>query len=61
MPIIDVTSTDLICRSPDMTDKRTPFAATAGEVVRVTWGAEGSTTPLKGPCSFWLAKQSSGG
>ncbi|KAJ2746861.1 hypothetical protein GGI20_001014 [Coemansia sp. BCRC 34301] len=61
-PVVDVQSTDLICRSPDMADDRKPFSIGAGETIRLTWAIGGNATfteePIKGPCSFWLAKQS---
>ncbi|KAJ2641178.1 hypothetical protein GGF44_002238 [Coemansia sp. RSA 1694] len=66
MPVMDVQSTDLICRSPDMTDKRVPFSVAAGDTIRLTWDMDNDAAiverkALLGPCSFWLAKLSSKG
>ncbi|KAJ2022758.1 hypothetical protein H4218_001936 [Coemansia sp. IMI 209128] len=66
VPVYDVQSTDLICRSPDMTFAAKPFAIEAGKNIRVTWASDPKAWPLvdvlpKGPCTFWLAPVSSKG
>ncbi|KAJ2825806.1 hypothetical protein FBU31_003603 [Coemansia sp. 'formosensis'] len=65
MPVLDVQTTDLICRTPDMTSAITPFPIGAGETLRVTWDVS-SKSPYSGsdpvgPCVFWLAPYSSKG
>ncbi|KAJ2736742.1 hypothetical protein IW152_000496 [Coemansia sp. BCRC 34962] len=65
MPVIDVQSFDLVCRTPDMSVPVTAFPIAAGSTVRVVWNVETkspySTINPYGPCSFWLAPYSSGG
>ncbi|KAJ2755942.1 hypothetical protein GGI19_001236 [Coemansia pectinata] len=60
MPVVDVQSTDLICRTHDMTYKAEPFAIEAGQDIRITWSKEKMTSPYTGidpvgPCVFWLS------
>ncbi|KAJ2580753.1 hypothetical protein GGH95_002421 [Coemansia sp. RSA 1836] len=65
VPVVDVQSTDLICRSSDLTFKGEPYKVNAGGHLYLNWdtksvsGATGKA-PV-GPCSFWLAKQSTKG
>ncbi|KAJ2415999.1 hypothetical protein GGI10_001296 [Coemansia sp. RSA 2530] len=66
IPVVDTQSTDLICRSPDMTFQAMPFRIDAGDFARVTWKSDPDTYPYhnvepKGPCTFWLAPASSKG
>ncbi|KAJ2068410.1 hypothetical protein GGI03_003156 [Coemansia sp. RSA 2337] len=60
IPVVDVQSTDIICRSPDMTFKAEPFAIEAGQEIRITWSTSKPTSPYAGidpvgPCAFWLS------
>ncbi|KAJ2688765.1 hypothetical protein IWW39_001980 [Coemansia spiralis] len=66
MPVIDVQSFDLVCRTPDMNAAvKKPLSVAAGGKVRLTWDAEAkspySGSNPYGPCSFWLAPVSSKG
>ncbi|KAJ1672112.1 hypothetical protein GGF38_000293 [Coemansia sp. RSA 25] len=65
VPVVDVQSTDLICRSADLTAAVTPFKVAAGSIITVRWDltmkSPFSNQAIVGPCSFWLAKQSSKG
>ncbi|KAJ2736743.1 hypothetical protein IW152_000497 [Coemansia sp. BCRC 34962] len=65
MPVIDVQSFDLVCRTPDMNATAAFFPIADGSTLRVTWDVEtpspySNLTP-NGPCSFWLAPYSSKG
>ncbi|KAJ2099347.1 hypothetical protein GGI09_002832 [Coemansia sp. S100] len=65
VPVLDVQSTDLICRSPDMTAEVAPYSMAAGKTIRVTFATEdkgpyANIDPV-GPCSFWLAPLASKG
>ncbi|KAJ2834919.1 hypothetical protein FBU31_001719 [Coemansia sp. 'formosensis'] len=65
IPVMDVQSTDLICRSPDMTAAVTPFSIDAGNDIRI-WFNDKKVSPYAGippvgPCSFWLAPVASNG
>ncbi|KAJ2872755.1 hypothetical protein GGH93_003766 [Coemansia aciculifera] len=60
VPVVDVQSTDLICRTPDITAKVTPFVIEAGEDIRIIWSKEKKISPYSGneptgPCIFWLS------
>ncbi|KAJ2493126.1 hypothetical protein IWW37_000776 [Coemansia sp. RSA 2050] len=66
MPVIDVQSFDLVCRTPDMdTPVRSAFSITAGSTIRVNWDTKTaspySTIMPYGPCSYWLAPYASKG
>ncbi|KAJ2039222.1 hypothetical protein H4S04_008168 [Coemansia sp. S16] len=60
IPVVDVQSADIICRSPDMTFKAEPFTIEAGKEIHITWSDTKKTSPYSGnnptgPCVFWLS------
>ncbi|KAJ2823450.1 hypothetical protein GGI24_003676 [Coemansia furcata] len=63
---MDLQSTDLLCRSPDLTAAVTPYEIEAGKNIRLTWANDMETSPYKdvnpnGPCVFWIAPIASKG
>ncbi|KAJ1918119.1 hypothetical protein GGI09_004541 [Coemansia sp. S100] len=65
MPVIDVQSTDLICRTSSMSAKVKPLVVEAGTNIGLVWDTK-NTSPYTdahphGPCTFWLAPYASKG
>ncbi|KAJ2741510.1 hypothetical protein GGI20_005137, partial [Coemansia sp. BCRC 34301] len=66
VPVIDFQSTDLICRSPDLTASGVkPFKIAGGGTISLRWNTKLEPGlgefEIAGPCSYWMAKASSKG
>ncbi|KAJ2102726.1 hypothetical protein IW146_009035 [Coemansia sp. RSA 922] len=65
IPVMDMYSTHMTCRTLDMNDKVKPFVVAAGEVVPLTYEKKDvspiSGQPIKGPCSFYLSNTTAKG
>ncbi|KAJ2490049.1 hypothetical protein IWW37_003469 [Coemansia sp. RSA 2050] len=59
IPVMDMYSADMTCRSLDMNDKVKPYQVTAGQMVPLSFESNAvspiSNQPIKGPCSFYLS------
>ncbi|KAJ2058920.1 hypothetical protein GGI17_004748 [Coemansia sp. S146] len=59
IPVMDMYSSHMTCRTLDLNDKVKPFVVAAGAMVPLTYEPKElspiSGQPIKGPCSFYLS------